>query len=147
MFALQKCQFKKKSWLTWFILLPLGWLAGPRVESTDQSPVFGFSCTISCYGNLARICRPMVSQPFPVPPSVFLYHPDQVCIRMKEKHRCLISLNVAFLKFILASHCKGNWSYQEAEGEGANKSADSWRITVQKTILLYFFCIMFILLD
>lgn len=67
----------------------------------------------------------MVSQPFPVPPAVFLYHPNQVCIRMKEEHRCLISLNVAFLKFILASHCKGNWSYQEAEREGANKSADS----------------------
>lgn len=147
MFALQKHKFKKYSWLTWFILLPPGWLAGPGAESTDQSPVFGFSCSISCYGNFARICRPLVSQPFPVPPPVFLYHPNQVCIWMKAKYSCLISLNVAFLKSILASHCKGNWSYQEAEGEGANKSADSWRITVQKTILLYFFGITFILLE
>lgn len=138
---------KQHSWLTWFLLLPLGWLAGPGVESTDKGTVFGFSCIISCYGNLARICRPMVSQPFPVPPPVFLYHPHQVCIRMKEKHRCLISLNVALLKFILTAHCEGNWSYQEAEGEGANKSADSWGITIQKTILLYSFCIMFILLE
>lgn len=76
---------KQHSWLTWFLLLPLGWLAGPGVESTDKGTVFGFSCIISCYGNLARICRPMVSQPFPVPPPVFLYHPHQVCIRMKEK--------------------------------------------------------------
>lgn len=136
---MQKHKLKKNSCIIWSLFLPPGWIAGPGAESTDQSTVFGFSCTISCYGNFARICRPVVSKPFPVSPPVFLYHSNQVCIRMKAKYSCLISLYVAFLKFILASHCKGNWSYQEAEGEGANKSADSWRITVQKTILLYFF--------
>lgn len=50
----------------------------------------------------------MVPQPFSVPPPVFLHYPHQVCIRTEEKRRCLISLNTAFLKFILGSHCEGN---------------------------------------
>lgn len=82
--------------ITEFMLLSLGWFAGPWAESTDQSTVLGPSCPFSCYGNLARVCGSMVPQPFSVPPPFFLHNPYQVCMRTREKHRCLISLNVAF---------------------------------------------------
>lgn len=121
------------------MLLSLGWSAGPWTESTDQSTVLGSGCTFHCHGDLARVCGPVVPQLLSVSPPFFLHNPYQVCMIMTERHRCLISLHVAFLQCLFSSHCGGNWSYQEAVvREGAYKFADSAGITLQKRRLLYF---------
>lgn len=127
--------------VTKYVLLPLGWLAGPWTESTYQSTVLGSSCTFNCYGNLTGVCGSLVPQSLSVSPPLFLHNPYQVCIRMRGN--ALMSNFTecsCFWKCIFCSHW-WNWSYQETEVDiVANKSADSERITVSKPILLYFLC-------
>lgn len=73
--------------LFYCISLLLGGAAGPGVEPSHQSPVPGAGRSVHRHGRAAGVCRPLVSQSFPIHCAFLLHHSYQVHFAL-ERHCC-----------------------------------------------------------